>query len=65
MFLNDRLGFFVVGGFLLLIVAIGFGEQRLKEKQLDLKENCVKTNLFIIKNKGTIGQVYDCAERGS
>ena len=59
--MNDTFSKVLISLFLLFIVILGIGLNSEKKERDILKKNCIKTDLFVIRYKGGIAPVYDCA----
>ena len=46
-----------------LVIGIIAGAMRMHDENSSIKNNCVKTQLVIIGNKGHASPVYDCSKK--
>lgn len=58
----------ILFGFLILciftfIIAVGVGIARMANENRGIRDNCVKTDLVVIGNKGHAAPVYDCGKK--
>lgn len=46
--------------YLILIISLGSGAEKLSKVQQVIKEKCVETELYSFQYRGPVSRIYDC-----